>query len=78
MITAAAFSRHGDATGHSWCCELQPHPMRITRAAVPGGPGEPGDIVYNEHPQVGGYVGWVWIDAATGWKPFGKIDEATL
>jgi hypothetical protein len=36
-----------------------------------------GDITYNTEPEVGGYAGWICIEAGTPgvWKPFGKIED---
>ena len=32
-----------------------------------------GDIIHNIAPVPGGYVGWVYVGAPDGWRPFGKI-----
>ncbi len=49
-------------------------PIKIGRGDQPAtGTGEPGDIVYNTNPQVGGYIGYV-CDPAREWRPFGKIE----
>ena len=36
-----------------------------------------GDMIYNNNPQAGGYLGWVCIEGGTPgkWKRFGKIEE---
>ena len=36
-----------------------------------------GDMIYNNNPQAGGYLGWVCIESGTPgkWKRFGKIEE---
>jgi Pectate lyase superfamily protein len=49
-------------------------PIKIRRGDQPAtGTGEPGDIVYNTKPQVGGYIGYV-CDPTREWRPFGKIE----
>ena len=41
------------------------------------GNGNKGDITYNTEPTVGGYAGWICIEAGSPgvWKPFGKIED---
>ena len=39
---------------------------------VPGGKGSPGDICWNDNPQIGQPIGWVCLDG-TRWSTFGNI-----
>lgn len=52
-------------------------PIKISRGFLPDD-GKRGDIVYNEEPTVGDYVGHVCIglseEGKAEWKPFGKIE----
>ena len=42
--------------------------------ATPSNAGNPGDVVYNANPEVGGTVGWVYTTSNT-WKTFGDISS---
>jgi hypothetical protein len=35
-----------------------------------------GNVIYNENPTSGGYIGWICTASGTPgtWKPFGKIE----
>ncbi len=53
------------------------NPIKISHGNPPAdGTGEPGDIVYNAIPQVGDYIGHVYIGPIREWKPFGKIEDS--
>jgi hypothetical protein len=40
---------------------------------IPGHAAKKGDIVLNDNPAVGGYVGWVCLDGIR-WAGYGKIE----
>jgi hypothetical protein len=43
-----------------------------TSDTMPAANGNPGDIIFNSNPAVGGYAGWIFV-AGSGWRPYGKI-----
>jgi len=56
---------------------FQDKKMAVANEIPLGGNHNQGDMIYNNNPQAGGYLGWVCIEGGTPgkWKRFGKIEE---
>tara|TARA_B100001287_G_C22642778_1_gene511021 strand:- start:479 stop:1546 length:1068 start_codon:yes stop_codon:yes gene_type:complete len=56
---------------------FQDKKMAVANEIPLGGNHNQGDMIYNNNPQAGGYLGWVCIESGTPgkWKRFGKIEE---
>ena len=56
---------------------FQDKKMAVANEIPSSGNHNQGDMIYNNNPQAGGYLGWVCIEGGTPgkWKRFGKIEE---
>ena len=56
---------------------FQDKKMAVANEIPSSGNHNQGDMIYNNNPQAGGYLGWVCIESGTPgkWKRFGKIEE---